>query len=1432
MKTSISPLPSNPKATPRTLRPRGLASTVAMLALVLSVGPAAKAAVRNWAGTGADHLWATALNWDVGPVSGDSLVFGAALKQINTNNIATSILGTFSGLTLNASGFALYGTQLTNSVGIQDNNGSNSINFIQTLTGPVTITNNAGGLTTTIGAAITNNGFTLNVTGPGNVTLSGVVGGTNAASIAPTQGSVTTDLGFSGTLRLAAANTFFGGVTNYGGGTIQLGNNGGIPSGAGKGDVEILGTLDMDGFSPTLNGLYGSGNIINSAGGGTYTLTVGNNATNVAGTFAGSFAQNTGTIALTKVNTNVFTLNGPGSFTGPLTISAGTFIMGVNGSTSSTNIIVTPGALLDVSAISGGMTLGYGALTAGRTTNPPAGTYDINGSLVNNAGPMVIYKGGAAGTMAINGSLTLNSGSIIQFDLGNTLAVGSGSNDLVTIKGTLTLNGGAIVLNPAAGSFNNSGSYVLISNLQPATVIAGTLSSMTLVLPRGANGTLGVDANDNLIVTIAGTGAAGNLTWSGANVNNWDVQASQAWINGLGQPDYFYNLDNVTFNDSGNASVNVATGVSPGFTTFSNTVEAYTLSGSGAITGAGGLTKYGTNLVILQTPNAYTGDTTVSGGALVEGTQTGTPAANIDLYFNVAPGNLFLNGGGFYQNDAANTTVSANFNQLTIGPGASGFGQHGRQSGSTINIQINQISRPSVGGTLDVTINTKAGNVIGMMISNTPPMNGILGGWATWSATDWLVPLSSTSGGGYGATGLGNTGAGTTGYMTNTAPSTWVSTSNISLSASPTAPVAASATINSLKILAASLTNSPGVTLTIATGGILMPITTGGAASIAGGALLGATNADLVVNDWNVGSPLTIGSVIQDNTNGAATIGSGLTLSGQGTLILTNNNTYSGPTYINNRTMVQFGGATPTWYAASTLQIGGGGASGGISNSSAIYDNGLLSFNRTDVSEYSGIISGLGGVKQLGIGATILPSDNTYSGATTIAAGTLQIGTGGSTGSFSNSMTVANAGTLLINRSGTITYPGAIGGLGLLVQQGPGTVILTGTNTYTGATVINGGTLALAGNGSISNSLLISNVIGSTFDASAVGGVTLNGAGGGQVLAGGGQFNGSVTAVANTRISPGGDSILGTNTFNNNLTLSGGTLSIDVNYPSWDAVSVGGTLNLGSGTLGLNNLGGSIPNGTYLIASAANVTGSAANLSPPTFNQAGQALTLSNNATGLYIVVSTAVAVNLTWTGDGASDFWDVGTSTDWNNGTGPAVFKNGNNVTFDATGAANPNVNIDANVSPGTVTVNSASDYTFQGTGSISQGSLTKMGADTLNILTVNSYAGGTSIQSGTVAVGNGATSGSLGTGAVANNSALTVNIPDVQAISGPISGTGSLTLNAGQLNLTGNNSGYGGAILINSGTLQVGSTLPGGSPSGTLGTGSVTDNSSLVFN
>jgi fibronectin-binding autotransporter adhesin len=405
-----------------------------------------------------------------------------------------------------------------------------------------------------------------------------------------------------------------------------------------------------------------------------------------------------------------------------------------------------------------------------------------------------------------------------------------------------------------------------------------------------------------------------------------------------------------------------------------------------------------------------------------------------------------------------------------------------------------------------------------------------------------------------------------------------------------------------------------------------------------------------------------------------------------------------------------------------------------------------------------------------------------------------------------------NAGALLIINC---DISGAYG----LTKTGSGTLRLSGTNVYTGDTIVSQGTLAFTtaglSSGSTYNSPVISVNSGAVLDVSGVA-FALQGP---QTLGGNGIINGHVTAAAGATVIVGPPGSAGTLTFNNNLTLNGAALMFDLANVHTegsgvnDEIIIAGNLTLtGNNVIFLNYLNGSLPTGTYkIIKYNGTKTG--------TFVLGGsyQNVTLDETTTPNYVTLVVGGAgssvLNLKWVGDGVNNVWDMGTAANWLNGASSSVYYERANVTFDGSGSATPAINLISTVIPSSVTVNSAGQYTISGSGKIGgipglTNRLTKAGSGTLSLNTDNDFIGGVDIQAGTLKVGNsGAIPSGPGKGDVSvagtldfNGNSITVNGLSGSGTLDNQSGGGDYTLTLGENSAGGT---FSGLIKNTSGTL-----------------------------
>ncbi|NQX01824.1 autotransporter-associated beta strand repeat-containing protein [bacterium] len=309
-----------------------------------------------------------------------------------------------------------------------------------------------------------------------------------------------------------------------------------------------------------------------------------------------------------------------------------------------------------------------------------------------------------------------------------------------------------------------------------------------------------------------------------------------------------------------------------------------------------------------------------------------------------------------------------------------------------------------------------------------------------------------------------------------------------------------------------------------------------------------------------------------------------------------------------------------------------------------------------------------------------------------------------------------------------------IGGLDTpLVKNGSAVLTLSGTNTYTGPTTVNAGTLLVESPGSLASE------------------VTVNS---GAALGGNGILNGRVTLQSGSAANPVGTLSL-TNSGADALTLSDSALTFDLStIANSDQIQIAGGLVLnGANTLVINFPVGSTPLGTYTLMTYAARSGSGTLTLLGSYPNATLAV-------GPASVTLTVFPREATWRGN-IDGTWDTSTQN-WLKGGGQAAYADGDFAIFDD--SATGNFAVAGNASPGTITVNnSANSYLLSGNlGGIGT-PLLKSGSGLLTLSGANSYTGTTTVNAGTLVL--------------ADNAGLRFLITDAAATR--ISGSGSLILN-----------------------------------------------------
>ncbi|EEC0435949.1 autotransporter outer membrane beta-barrel domain-containing protein [Salmonella enterica subsp. enterica] len=1182
----------------------------------------------------------------------------------------------------------------------------------------------------------------------------------------------------AGTLILNAENTYTGGTT-ISGGTLVASN----VEALGSGDVTNDAVLELNSGGDFDNAISGSGQVvksgdetlalsgINSYTGGTTisggTLIASNvealgtgdvtdNAVLELNT-GGDFANNIGGSGqVVKSGDDALTLSGANSYTGGTIISGGTLVatnveaLGTGDVTDNATLELNTGGTFD-NAISGSGQV----VKSGDKTLTLSGTNSYSGATTISGGTLIATHVNALGTGAIDNrasllldasgqftvtDLTTESGGNTEIGAGSTLqattltqksdstlTINLNSNTVdpvihaasqVSLAGTLDITGVGDVLDSDPASTDDLDTFTLIASDK---TIAGDFEKLTVA---------GMDADLADFITVDGriddTGKQYELT----TALTWYADRDDAVTDAHGT----FNLTNA----DGSFAVN----------TVLENVDA-TLDPASA-TGWDGtsLIKQGAGTLILNAENTYTGGTTISGGTLV--------ATNVDALGSgdvTDDATLELNTGGTFDNaiSGSGQVVKSGDDVLTLS------GANSYSGGTLISDGTLVASNVEALGTGDVT-----DNAVLELNTGGDFDNAISGSGQVVKSGDETLTLSGTnsytdgtliSGGTLVATNVEALGTGdvtnnatlelnTGGDFTNNISGSGqvVKSGDDTLTFSGANSYTGGTTISGGTLVATNVEalGSGDVTdnavLELNTGGDFDNaisgsgqveksgddvLTLSGANSYSGGTLISdgtlvATNVEALGT-----GDVTDDATLELNTSGTfdnVISGSGQVVkSGDKTLTLSGSNTYTGGTTINDGTLI-----------ASNVEALGTGD---------ITDNAVLELNTG--GDFDNAISGSGQVVKSGDETLTLSGSNTYTGGTTINDGTLvatsvdALGTGD----------VTDDATLELNTGGD--FDNAIGGSGNVVKSGADTLTLSGSNTYTGGTLISDGTLVASnvealGSGDVTNNATLELNTGGDFD---------------NAISGSGQ------------VVKSGDETLtlsGSNTYTGGTTISGGTLISDGTLVASNVEALGTGDVTDNATLELNT-GGTFDN---VISGSGQVVKSG-----------DDTLTLSGSNTytgGTLISDGTLVATSVDALGSG--------------------------DVTDNAT-----------------LELNTGGDFTNNISGS---GQVVKSGDETLTLSGANSYTGGTTISGGTLVASNVE---ALGSGDVTDNAMLELNTGG--DFDNAISGSGQVVKSGGDtLTLSGNNS-YTGGTLISDGTL-VASNVEA------LGSGNIDNYASLQLN
>src|SRR6056300_764896 len=584
--------------------------------------------------------------------------------------------------------------------------------------------------------------------------------------------------------------------------------------------------------------------------------------------------------------------------------------------------------------------------------------------------------------------------------------------------------------------------------------------------------------------------------------------------------------------------------------------------------------------------------------------------------------------------------------------------------------------------------------------------------------------------------------------------------------------------------------------------------------SIEGEGTIDLTDAALTAGD---GNDLEFSGVF-NGANDFTKVGSGtLTLSGDNATA-----SYTGKLIIDAGTISVAAdtnlGAAPGSTVADQLTLSGGtlqttadftlNTNRGITLSTG---GGTINTNTGTTLTYGGVIDGSTAFTKSGDGTLLISGTQTYTGATTISAGTLQLG---ASNLIVNSSTMAVNGTLDLNDynetfadlsgngsvdlgSGTLTtiqynsttYSGGITGTGDLNKQGGGILTLSGSTDFTGGITIQVGTIKLGANNVIADTNPITFadsdifVDKSTLDLNdftdTVGTVTGNYSDAKIFLGSGGLTINQATGTDT--------SFTGIISEDGTFTKSGaGTVTLT------NANTYTGLTTISQGTLILDRAGTTTTGSVIKDTAAVTVNGGILNLADDTETVGVLTLTDGSLTGSGNAITGSSISINT-----GATDSMTVS-----------AILAGSGNLTKSESGSAELSA---ANIYSGSTTINAGTvvvSGTLLSRTITNSSTLTVSGA--LDDLTEISNSGTYNVNE-TDTIKSVSGSGDI---AIANSKTLTTGDNDNDTISGDISGDGGiLKTGIGTLTLSGTNS-YTGSTTISNGNIKLSGTLSNSTP------------------